>query len=106
MIKRGRWSRHTLRSFPEFFKFAQSSAPCPGASCTFFEIFGRFVVLVGNARVFGVDGTNRELEEVAGTPGVLLTNPGTGGGGINPATFSDKILGGAFEREEEGVAAR
>ena len=94
----------TLRSFPEFFKFAQSSAPCPGASSTFFETFGRFVVLVGNARVFGVRGTDRELEVVAGTPGVLFAKPGTGGGGINPAALFDKILGGPLEREEEAPA--
>ena len=98
--------RRTLRSLPEFFKFAQSSAPCPGASCTFLETFGRFVVLVGNVRVFDVGGTNSEPEVVAGTPGVLLANPGTGGGGINPAALSDSIFGGPFEREEEEVAAR
>ena len=96
--------RHTLRSCPEFFKFAQSNAPCPGASCTFFETFARFVVLVGNASVFGVRGTDRELEVFAGTPGVLFANPGNGGGGINPVALSDKILGGAFEREEEEPA--
>lgn len=98
--------RRTLRSCPEFFKFAQSSAPCPGASCTFFETFGRFVVLVGNARVFGVDGTSRELGVVVGTPGVLFVNPGIGGGGINPITLFDKIFGGPFEREEEEAVAR
>jgi hypothetical protein len=43
---------------------------------------------------------------VAGTPGVLFANPGTGGGGINPATLFDKILGSTFEREEKEVAAR
>jgi hypothetical protein len=54
--------------------------------------------------VFGVDGMDRELEVVAGTPGALFANPGTGGGGIDPATLFDKILGGSFERDE--VAAR
>ena len=58
-------------------------------------------MLVGSARVFGVDGIDRELD---GTPGVLLANPGTGGGGINPDTWFDNILGGPFERE--GVAIR
>lgn len=95
-----------LRSFPEFVKFAQSRAPCPGASCTFLETFGRFVVLVGNARVFGVEGIDSEFEVVVGTPGVLFANPGTGGGGISPATLSDNILGGPFERDEDGAAMR
>lgn len=95
---------HTLRSFPEFFKFAQSRAPCPGASCTFLETFGRFVVLVGNARFFGVDGMDREFDVVVGTPGVLFANPGTGGGGIKP--LCDNTLGGPLERVEEDLAAR
>lgn len=97
---------HTLRSFPEFFRFAQSNAPCPGASCTFLEAFTRFVVLVGNAKVFDVDGMDRELKVVAGTPGVLLANPGTGGGGISPTTLSGNILGGSLERDGEEAAAR
>jgi len=64
------------------------------------------VVLVGNARVFGVDGIKRELETVVETPGVLFASLGTDGGGINPGIFSDRILGGSLERKEEEVAAR
>jgi hypothetical protein len=60
---------------------------------------------VGNARVFGVDGIDRKLDVVA-TPGVLFANRGTGGGGINPATLSDSILGGSLERREEELEAR
>ena len=60
-------------------------------------------MLVGNAKVFDVDGTDRELEVVAGTPGDLFANTGTGGGGINPAALSDKILGGSLERDEVAI---
>jgi hypothetical protein len=49
---------------------------------------------------------DRELEVVAGKPGVLFANPGTGGGGINPADLSDNILGGPFVREGKEAAAR
>jgi hypothetical protein len=64
------------------------------------------VVLVGNARVFGVNGIERELEAVVETPGVLFARPGTGGGGINPEISFERILGGSLERKEEEVAAR
>ena len=63
-------------------------------------------MLVGNAKVFDVDGMDRELEVVAGTPGVLFANPGTGGGGISPAALFDNILGGSLERDGKEVAAR
>jgi hypothetical protein len=63
-------------------------------------------VLVGNVKVFGVNGIDKELEVAAGTPGILFADTGTGGGGINPAALSDNILGGPFDWEGEEVAAR
>lgn len=58
-------------------------------------------MLVGNARVFGVDG---KLSVAVETPGVLFANAGAGGGGINPVVLSDDFLGCLLEEEEEVVA--
>lgn len=69
----------TLRSCPDFFRFAQSSGPWPGANATllrFAEGFGRGFVVVG--------GTISELP--LATPGCLTANVGTGGGGIRWAS--------------------
>ena len=68
----------TLRFCPDFFKFAQSRGPWPGASATFPRLAGwggGLVVVVGTSK--DEDDVAVETPEV---PGRLLARGGGGGG--------------------------
>jgi hypothetical protein len=78
----------TRRSSPDSFRFAQSSAPCPGASATFLLFF------VGFGGAFVVEGGSASEEdglEERDTPTDRLARLGSGGGGISSVSVS--ILG-------------
>lgn len=87
----------TLKSFPDFFKFAQSNGPCPGAKATLRDFFaGAFVVDGGGANELALAGTARELDAL-GTPGRRAAGPGNGGGGIHSESLRIRGTEAAFE---------
>lgn len=76
---------HTLRSAPDDFKFAQSNAPCPGASATFSRFLDGFTgrTVCGTARDDAVDD-GREIW------GFRLARFGGGGGGMSWESVSTR----------------
>lgn len=101
VFKWGAWGRSdillTRRSVPDFFKFAQSSGPCPGAKATFFEAFlGALVVLGGTAKEEAPGGTRRDEDATDGpdgTPGLRAARPGSGGGGMSSVSVRTRGMG-------------